>query len=118
MWPPPFLDFLEYQGVDDFSNESFLLEPESGVALPLSPLVFWDFCNKHPDVDIGHCYMFDKNENEDSFSFKAVGYPCVREISITSKEYGPLAEELFKCKNRDQKISLRQTGALKRRQEE
>ena len=115
---PPFLDSLEYRGANDFSlEEPFLLDPETDVALSLFPLLFWDRCKTHPDIDLGHCYLFDKAENQRGhFSFKAVGYPCV--CSVTEEEYGFLAEELLKHKDKDQKIELRQTGILKKRSEE
>ncbi len=117
-----FLDFLEYQGADYFSpDEPFLLAPETGVALSLSPLMFWDRCDEHPDINagLGHCYLFDKDNNQrGSYSFKAVGHPCVCNVSLANEGYQPLAEELLKCKDRDQKFELYQLGDLNKSSEE
>lgn len=117
---PPFLNSLEYQGANAFSpEEPFVLDTETGVALSLSPLLFWNRCGKHPDVDAGHCYLFDKEEKQEGhFSFKAVGYPCVCDVSVTNGEYQPLATELLKYKEKDPKIEPRKTGALKKLPEE
>ena len=76
----------------------------------LQPLIFWDRCPNHLDLEEGHCFLFDK-EMKGSFSFKAVGYPCSCEAS-ESNEYAELAGFLEKMKNEDLKLEFVETGFL------
>lgn len=110
---PPFVKISKYQGPQTFSeDEPFLLNLDKGTALSLQPLVFWYRCDRHPDVDIGHCYLFDKPEKtEGHFSFKAVGYPCTCEVSVTN-EYSALAEKLVEYREHDPKIDLCEVGTV------
>ena len=111
--PPPFFKFSQYRGPYTFSeDEPFLLNLDKCTALPLQPLIFWDRCNKHPDVDIGHCYLFDIPEKgKGQYSFKAVGYPCSCQVSVTN-QYRALAEKLEEYRERDSKATLLQVGSV------
>lgn len=110
---PPFIKALGYRGPLLFSEEeSFLLNLDNYTALSLQPLVFWDHCNKHPEVDIGHCYLFDKPEKtEGVFSFKAVGFPCTCEVSVTN-QFSTLANTIVKYRERDPQIDLLAVGTV------
>ncbi len=91
-----------------------MLNLENCTALSLQPLIFWDRCNKHPEVDIGHCYIFDKPEKvEGEFSFKAVGYPCSCPISVKDQQYSALAVKLMEYRERDPKIGLLTVDTLR-----
>jgi len=57
---PPFVDTAHYEGASCFfATTTFAVITEKGVAVPLIPLVFWDVCEKHPDLEGGHCFLFD-----------------------------------------------------------
>ena len=85
--------------------ELMVINHEDGTSLPLQPLLFWDFCERHPDIG-GHCFIFDKKETKDSFIFKAVGYDCKCEISIADPRRGHLAERLVEFNESDQTVEL------------
>ena len=92
---PPFTYCFEYEGSKSFSwQEPFLLEPEGGVVLSLLPLMFWGHCKQHPDLDIGHLYLFDRQERDgDVFSYKASGARC--SCTVTKEgTYGELWQQL------------------------
>jgi hypothetical protein len=111
---PPFIKISEYRGPDDFpEGEPFLLNINTGTALSLHPLMFWDICPSHPDVDPGHCYIFDiqPEKGKAKFSFKAVGYPCKREVS-ESNEYNNLAQILTEYREHDPKTELLNIGSI------
>ena len=72
---PPFVMVSEYVGEMSFSqDEAFVVHRTSG--LPLQPLIFWNRCIHHPELDGGHCYLFDCAEAPGVFSFKAAGATC------------------------------------------
>ncbi len=108
---PPFLKTYEFKSVVDFPEESpYLLNITQKTLLPLSPLLFWDQCSKHPTTDFGHCYLFDIQEKTQektlgAFSYKAVGYPCSSTISLNTK-YQAMAELLIDYKNQDPTINF------------
>jgi hypothetical protein len=111
---PPFIKISEYRGPDDFpEGEPFLLNINAGTALSLHPLMFWDICRSHPDADPGHCYIFDiqPEKGKAKFSFKAVGYPCKREVS-ESNEYNDLARILMEYREHDPKTELLNIGSV------
>ena len=116
---PPFSTTSQYKGEKVFSKEqAVLVNIESKTALQLHPLMFWDHCNKHPDIDDGHCYLFDKPGKEDGrFSFKAVGYDCCKMVSKDDGENSPLAEELTEFRHKDPLIKFIEGIELKRTQE-
>jgi hypothetical protein len=91
---PPFIRVLEYHGTQAFSeDEPFLFNEETGKALSLQPLLFWEKCPNHPDTGT-HCFLFDKSAKESGvFSFKAATFPCVLEVTKTN-EYSALANRL------------------------
>ncbi|MEK6337224.1 MAG: molecular chaperone [Acidobacteriota bacterium] len=103
---PPFIRVLDYHGAEAFSeDEPFLFNEESGTALSLQPLLFWDRCINHPDVGT-HCFVFDKPEKQEgSFSFKAVSFPCVLQVSLAN-EYSALAQRLMQLLQRDPPLQL------------
>lgn len=111
---PPFIKVSTYKGPRAFSGEEpFLVNLESCTALSLHPLVFLEYCNNHPDSDPGHCYLFDQPERaKGTFSFKAVGYSCTCEVSL-SNQYRALAENLLRSKEYDPKLGLMQVGVIK-----
>jgi hypothetical protein len=102
--PAPFIRTTPYRGREAFSeDESFLLNIESGVGISLQPLVFWEKCQKHPDLD-NHCYLYDKPEREEgAFSFKAASFPCTCEVSLKN-QYASLAEMLVELRKGDPKL--------------
>jgi hypothetical protein len=102
--PSPFIKVTPYHGHEAFSeDEPFLLNREANVGISFQPLVFWDKCHKHPDLD-NHCFIYDKPEKEEGrFSFKAAAFPCTCEVSLTSP-YASLAEMLMELRKADPKI--------------
>lgn len=102
---PPFIGVSLYCGGSAFShNETFVLDRRTGNALPLEPLMVWEQCKNHPDLENGHCYVFDSLEKNGSFTFKAVGYPCALSVSRDNK-YAGLAERLATLMDRDSQVT-------------
>lgn len=88
---PPFIGIWKYIGDQAFSeDQAFLVLRDQQVAVLLSPLIFWDECARHPDLEGGHCFLFD-TARDGKYSFKAVEYPCTREISAQDVKYTSLA---------------------------
>ncbi|MBI3950797.1 MAG: hypothetical protein HY314_10135 [Acidobacteria bacterium] len=111
----PFFKVSEYEGPEDFPEaEPFLLNVDSGTALSLQPLIFWERCPRHPDIDPGHCYIYDiqPDKDEGRFSFKAAGFPCTCEVSVTN-QYSDLAKTLLAYKEADLKINSVQVGSIR-----
>ncbi len=81
------------------------------VGLPLSPLVFWNHCQHHPELDCGHCYFYDRVESSGAFSFKAAGAPCTC-IASVDNDLAPVAELLGDFVNADPTIALADIGEL------
>jgi hypothetical protein len=105
---PPFLRFANYEGSVPFSeDQAFIVNPAGGTAFPLQPLLFWDVCVAHPDVDpAGHCYLYDKSTaGKRTYSFKAAAYPCFTEIGEES-QYGELAQRLYEFREADPKVEI------------
>lgn len=108
---PPFIKAYRYSGPDSFSNDQAVLyNTEKGYLLTLQPLIFWDRCSNHRDVEEGHCFLFDK-ETKVGFSFKAVGYPCPCEVS-ESNEYAELAKFLTAMRTEDSKLEFLDVGLM------
>lgn len=93
-----------YQGSESFSeDEPFLLNQETGGVISLQPLMFWDKCPNHRDMD-SHCFLYDKPEKEEgSFSFKAVAFPCTCQVSLMN-QYVTLAKKLAEFRKADPKL--------------
>jgi hypothetical protein len=107
---PPFLAVLRYSGDISFApDEAYVVTSKSGLAL--QPLMFWNRCPNHPELDSGHCYMFDGNEANDSFLFKAAGYSCTCSAS-PQNELAPLAAQLSEFLKADPQISETPVGEL------
>lgn len=103
---PPFVSVSPYRGGCAFSNnEAFVINVESGRVLGLEPLVLWEGCSKHLDLENGHCYMFDCMERNGMFTYKAVGYSCVLSIGAGGA-YGGLSELLAEMTERDLNLEL------------
>jgi hypothetical protein len=103
---PPFVRVSEYSGDESFSEtEAMIVVLRAGLILPLKPLVYWDSCKRHPDLQPpGHCYFYDSTSKAGKeFSYKAVGSPCSLEIAPTD-ESGPLAELLIALRKSDNGI--------------
>jgi hypothetical protein len=108
---PTFIKASKYLGPTSFSrDEAVFYNKEKGYVLNLQPLIFWDRCPNHPDLEEGHCFLFDK-QIKGNFSYKAVGYPCSCEVS-ESNEYVELANFLKEIKNEDIKLELVDIGSL------
>jgi hypothetical protein len=100
---PPVVTVSEYSGKDSFSEtEAMIVNLNSGLILPLQPLVYWDSCKKHPDLQPpGHCYFYDSpSRNDRQFFYKAVGSPCSVEIASCDGS-GPLADRLMMLRESD-----------------
>lgn len=107
---PPFVVISEYVGETSFSqDEAFVTHGTLG--LPLQPLIFWNHCVDHPELDGGHCYLFDCVESPGVFSFKAAGAPCTCTVSL-SNELSPLAEQMMEFCKSDPAIALSDVGDL------
>jgi hypothetical protein len=108
----PFVKVLEYSGQEDFPDlEPFVINVVTGSALSLHPFIFWDRCQKHPDLHPGHCYIYDIPLRQGGFSFKAVDSSCTCEVNPESNSQ--LAELLAKYREKDLQIGLLQIGSLK-----
>lgn len=80
---PAFVETSKYSGNIAFSdNETYIVNTEVNRAISLEPLILWEQCNKHPDLENGHCYIFDSEERDGSFTYKAIGHTCV--LVVTS----------------------------------
>ena len=91
---PPFLEIAPYSGAMPFSNnEPYIFNVKNRCALPMEPLILWEHCPQHPDLENGHCFLFDTVEADGSFSYKAVGYTCVLSVSAEG-QYAGLAGRL------------------------
>ena len=111
----PFIETLEYIGVETFSEDQpILLNEESGKILFLQPLMFWDTCEKHSNLPEGHCYFYDKyDNNNNSFSYKAAGFNCTCIVS-EENQYSPLAIQLKELMEQDCKTDICEAGTFKR----
>jgi hypothetical protein len=97
----PFIEIWRYKGNQAFStDQAFVVAKETGTAVPLYPLVFWDECDRHPELDCGHCFVFDGGR-EGKYSFKAVEFPCTREICIQDEKYSAIASDLDSVRRTD-----------------
>jgi len=104
----PFVDVLEYTGRDSFSEaEAMAVVVDEGLIVPLQPLVYWDICAKHSDLQQpGHCYFYDSpSKSGQKCTYKAVGYPCALEIG-PADESGPLAEQVFALREDDHTVTF------------
>lgn len=103
----PFYKALEYKGLISFSDdEAVIIDSKNGEALSLQPLVFWDSCEKHRDIPEGHCFFFDKyDDNSNSYSYKATGINCTCTVSIENK-YRILANQIDQLRKEDSNMDL------------
>jgi hypothetical protein len=91
---PPFIEVSPYLGQVPFSNnECYILNNISHAALPLEPLILWEHCSQHPDLENGHCFMFDTNDGDAGFTYKAVQSSCTLKVT-KSNQHSELAERL------------------------
>ncbi len=102
---PPFIRVSDYSGTISFSdNEAFLVNREDGISLPLEPLMVWHPCSMHPELEHGHCYLYDGFDREGAATFKAIGYTCV--FTSTANDTNPgLYQQLCAMQQKDQVIS-------------
>jgi len=107
---PPFLTVLSYSGELSFAQDEAYVVTASR-CMPLQPLIFWNRCPNHPELDSGHCYMFDCVETSGSFSFKAAGYPCTC-VASAQNELAPLAAQLMDFMRADPQIPESEIGDL------
>jgi hypothetical protein len=98
---PPFVGVSKYSGAAPFSNnESYILNSTNRRALPMEPLILWEHCLHHPDLENGHCFMLDTNEGDGSFTFKAVGFTCVMKV-VRGGVHSEVAERLWQMFDKD-----------------
>ena len=111
---PPFTRCLEYEGIESFSpQEPFLIDPGAGTALSLLPLMFWDNCEAHPDVDFGHLFLFDRLErNRETYTYKASGVKCSCTVERRGK-YEELWRQLRDLAESDQPSEFREIGSFR-----
>ena len=111
---PPFTWCLEYEGTESFSSqEPFLVNPANGIALSLLPLMFWDRCDEHPDVDFGHLFLFDRLERDgETYTYKASGARCSCAVGKGGK-YGDLWQQLCDLRESDGPNQFREVGSFK-----
>lgn len=107
---PPFVKILNYCGNDGYdSTEALLIDRNHGKIIPLFPLVFWNSCAKHPDLDEpGHCYFYDKSQN-DIFTYKAASYTCICNVT-NDNEYESIAESIVQIITEDKKLNFPDNG--------
>jgi molecular chaperone DnaK (HSP70) len=109
----PFVHIARYEGPITFSAEqAFAVLTEKGVAIPLDPLIFWDECDRHPELEGGHCFLFDKTERDGSCSFKAVGFSCSKRVSPDDTIRGELAKRVQELRIKDQRLNPAACGRL------
>lgn len=99
---PPFVRLWNYRGSRVFSeDQAYLVSVEDGVALSLQPFIFWDSCQKHFDLEGGHCYLFDRAErSKEECLFKAVGHTCTVDAG-TKERYLPIARQVKSWRDKD-----------------
>ncbi len=74
----PFVETSNYSGSIAFSeNETYVVNTARDRAVSVEPLILWEQCPEHPEFENGHCYVFDSEERDATFTYKAVGYSCV-----------------------------------------
>lgn len=79
---PAFVETSSYNGSVAFSeNETYVVNTERNRAISLEPLILWEQCPEHPELENGHCYVFDSEERDTTFTYKAIGYSCVLKAS-------------------------------------
>lgn len=116
--PAAFLKISRYSGEHSFAeDEAFIVN--AGTGLPLQPLIFWNRCPKHPELDCGHCYFFDsvKSQSPAVFSFKAAAFPCTC-LASTDNEFGPLANQLLELTKADTSVAFCNIGDLREVEED
>lgn len=104
---PPFNEVYLYSGISTYSQEqAFIVDPANNVGLLLYPLVFWNYCNNHPDFDYlnGHCFFFDKQNKDDSFSYKSIGHQCTLEFGRNDSDLATVLNDLVDLRIEDRKM--------------
>lgn len=108
---PPFVESYSYKGNNAFSqNEPYIIDLSRSLALPLQPLVIWEFCKAHQDLEDGHCFLFDRSElnrgqRDGTFSFKAVGSACTLQVS-TAGAYAAISQQLDRICTADEAVAV------------
>jgi len=108
---PPFLAISPYVGRLAFGEDEPFVIFETGSALPLLPLIFWDRCTRHPDLETGHCYLLDSQERDGAYSFKAVAHPCTVIVGA-SGPYKALHKQLTGMAEKDGSFSHLDLGNI------
>jgi hypothetical protein len=103
---PLFPKLSAYKGGLSFSSDQcVLVNDQTGEIKALNPLIYWNACSKHSDLESGHCYIFDKaNDHTAEYSFKAVGYPCAQVISKMEVEYEDIFSRIAALRLSDPKM--------------
>jgi hypothetical protein len=105
---PPYTEFFTCLGQQPFSEaEAMILDPSSGKGLLLTPLVLWYPCSAHPDLENGHCYLFDKLKGEGEnakATFKAAASPCQMGTD-SAPDTRELLDQLLQFKADDGRLS-------------
>jgi hypothetical protein len=98
---PPFIEASRYSGSIAFSEDQpFVVSTSTRKGIPLQPLAFWDRCPLHPDLDYGHCFMFDSVEGPEEFAYKAVAFPCTCTVT-TGNSYREIATRIVQMLDHD-----------------
>jgi hypothetical protein len=95
---PPFIEASHYSGTVSFSdNETYLIDRASGVAVCLEPLILWQQCPHHKDLENGHCFMYESTERDGTFAYKAAGFPCSLRVGPVGNLSGLASQLLSFC---------------------
>lgn len=104
---PPFVESSIYEGTIAFSNdETFLISKEDARSISLEPLILWHHCPKHPELENGHCFVFDSCERDGTFTYVAVGHKCTLVASPHDTDTSSLHEVLASWKITDPRITV------------
>jgi len=96
----PFHEVLSYSGSHAFSeDEALLVNAEAGLALSLSPLIFWE--QESGSHNFVRCFIFDGIDRSDELSFKSVSE--ARSIKLISGEHDALRDALVRLRAGDLK---------------
>jgi len=109
-----FVQVLRYEGPFPFSEDpAFVVDRNTGIGLPLEPLIFWYPCSAHKDSEFGHCFIYDlpvnpKGKTDQMYSFKAVASHCSFVIppGSTTQEFKGVEEKLKLWRDQDPTLEV------------
>jgi hypothetical protein len=75
------VESLEYEGGHTFwLDEAFLVDVANGALLPLSPLIFWDACPQHAELEATVTFSTSPRESRAISHTRRLAFPA-RELS-------------------------------------